>query len=918
MRIFGKTALLTVSALWVWQSVPAVAQETGDAQTPSGEAVDEAEAEAGLDENGQIVVFGTRLKGQLVVDQPPIAEFDEADIAAFGASSIEDLLAAIEPATGSSARGGRGGGRPVFLINGIRVSSWREFRSYPPEAVAKVEVFPEEVAQRFGYSPNQRVVNIILKPNFQLTTAEVEYEQPAAGGYSRNEQELTWLRIGENGRLNLDLEFEDRSPLTEAERGLTLDSAPGQGKFRTLVSDTFGFQAEANYARALIESGTSLSLNGTVARNETQSLSGLAADGVSVLERRGDTDSYSAGLSVNQPLGDWVATLTSDNNITRSRTDIDRDIVTGFDTARSRVYSTANKLTVNGFPLELPAGEVSTTLDLFFDWNRIESEDTRAEDDIALTRRGLAAGLTVSAPLVRGGGALAALGDVTLTGSGGIEDQSDFGNLANWSLGVNWSPSEALNLSATRIWRQVAPGLGDLGNPQIEERNSTVFDYRSRETVLATLISGGNPNLAAETQSDWKFSANWRLPFWEDARISADYGINRSRDVTATPGFSSAFEQAFPARVKRDGAGDLLSIDRSPLTLYRTRSEILSFGFNANGQIGRTPEPVERGNEARQGGNAGTASGQGGGAFDPARMQALRETFCNTPEGQTPDLSQIPETFRARLLDENGNPDPEKIAAARQRFCGAEADAQGERFAAIRAAVCADPPDLDALPEAMLTRLRNEDGEIDPEKLKTLRERMCSAEAAQPQSGEAPRSGGRGGRRGGGSPFGGNDEDTRPRYFVSLNHTINLQNDVLLSENGPFFDQLDGFVLSGGAVSEQTSRLEGGIFWQGYGLRLSGRYTGEAVVRGGDFIGASNLFFGDLATFDVRLFANLGEILEREEGWMKDLRVSLMMDNVFDSRRRVVDETGTVPEAYKRFRIDPTGRYIGIDIRKAF
>ena len=915
MRIFGKTTLLTATALSAWQTVPVMAQTPQDM---AGEQSEE-EIDAETADDGQIVVFGTRLKGQLSVDQAPIAEYDEADIAAFGANSIEDLLAAIEPATGSSARGGRGGGRPVFLINGIRVSSWREFRSYPPEAVAKVEVFPEEVAQRFGYSPNQRVVNIILKPNFQLTTAEVEYEQPAAGGYSRNEQELTWLRIGENGRLNLDLEFEDRSPLTEAERGLTLDSAPGQGEFRTLVSDTFGFQAEANYARALIESGTSLSLNGTVARNETQSLSGLAADGVSVLERRGNTDSYSAGLSVNQPLGDWVATLTSDNNITRSRTDstdIDRNSGTGFDTARSRVYSTANKLTVNGFPLELPAGEVSTTLDLFFDWNRIESEDTRAEDDIALTRRGLAAGLTVSAPLVRGGGALAPLGDVTLTGSGGIEDQSDFGNLANWSLGVNWSPSEALNLSATRIWREVAPGLGELGNPLIEELNTTIFDYRSGDTVLATLVTGGNPNLAAETQSDWKFGANWRLPFWEDARISADYGINRSRDVTATPGFSSAFEQAFPDRVTRDGAGELLAIDRRPLTLYRTRSEILSFGFNANGQIGRTPEPVERGDETRQRGNAGAASGQGGGAFDPARMQALRETFCNTSEGETPDLSQIPEAFRARLLDENGNPDPEKIAAARQRFCGAEADAQGERFAAMRAAVCADPPNLDALPEAMLARLRNEDGEIDPEKLKALRERMCSAEAAQ--GGEASRSGGRGGRRGGGSPFGGNDEDTRPRYFVSLNHTINLQNDVLLSENGPFFDQLDGFVLSGGAVSEQTSRLEGGIFWQGYGLRLSGRYTGEAILRGGNFIGASDLFFGDLATFDVRLFANLGEILEREDGWMKDLRVSLMMDNVFDSRRRVVDETGTVPEAYNRFRIDPTGRYIGIDIRKAF
>ena len=129
-------------------------------------------------EDGDIVVFGTRLRGQLNVEVPPLAEFNEADIAAIGARSIAEVVAAIAPATGSSARGGRGGGQPVFLINGIRVSSFREFRSYPPEAVAKVEVFPEEVAQRFGFSPDQRVVNIVLKPNFQSLTADVEYEQP--------------------------------------------------------------------------------------------------------------------------------------------------------------------------------------------------------------------------------------------------------------------------------------------------------------------------------------------------------------------------------------------------------------------------------------------------------------------------------------------------------------------------------------------------------------------------------------------------------------------------------------------------------------------------------------------------------------------------------------------------------------------
>lgn len=914
MTFFQKMPVITASMLLATQGATLKAQQAPEADDAGPIAVDGEAGSAPVTDDGDIVVFGTRLKGQLTIDQPPLAEYDEADIAAFGASSIADVIAAIEPATGSSSRGNRGGGRPVFLINGIRVSSWREFRSYPQEAVAKVEVFSEEVAQRFGFSPDQRVVNIVLKPNFQSLTAEVEYEQPGIGGYSYNEQEVTWLRIGEKGRLNFDVEVQDRSLLTEADRGLSVGGNTDEAEFRSLVSDTFSLQAEANYARAFIESGTSLSLNGTFARNESLSLDGLATDRISVLERQTDTDSYSLGSTISKPIGDWNATFTSDANHTRSATDIDRFDASGFDTATSRTYTIANDLTLMGYPIQLPSGDLTMTFDAGLDWRRIESEDTRTEDPLSLTRRRVNGGVNINAPILRRGGPI---GGLSVNFSGGVEDLSDFGALANWSLGANWAPTEKLNFSATRIWREVAPSLTNLGSPRIEELNQTVFDYSTGETVLATVISGGNPNLVAETQSDWNLGANWELPFWENARLQANYGINRSRDVTSSPSFSSAFEQAFPNRVSRDGAGELLAIDRRPLTLYQTRSRILSFGLNTRGQIGKAPERPARG-EVRGGPPQSTASGQhrgeSGGGFDPPRMETIRRVFCETPDGETLDLSQIPEMFRARLLDEAGNPDPQKIAAARERFCGEEADQRSQRFAAMRNALCADPPKLDELPKQMLARLKGEDGEIDPEKLKAARERMCSAEVAQRRSER------QGGSRGGGMSrmFGGNPNDTRPRYFLSLDHSITLENEVLLSEGGALFDQLDGFVLGGGAISKHSTRVEGGIFWQGYGMRLSGRYIGEAVLRGGDAPGASDLFYGDLATFDIRLFADVGEVTKFEDGWLKDLRVAVRVDNIFDARRSVVDGNGAVPEAFDPFRIDPTGRYLGIDVRKAF
>ncbi len=807
-----------------------------------------------------IVVQGTRMRGELDVDQPPIAEYDAEDIAAFGAGSIADLIEAIAPATDSGARGGRGGGRPVFLVNGLRVSSFREIRSYPPEAVAKVEVFPEEVAQRFGYSADQRVVNIVLKPDFRSVTAEIEYEQPDRGGYSRSEQEATFLRIGEQGRLNFTAEVEDQSLLTEAERGLAVAAAPGEAPFRSLLPDTLSAEASANYTRVFLDSGTSVSANATYEREQSRSLSGLSTDGTIPLARRSSTDSFVLGGTANTRFGDWDATYTLDAIRALGETEIDRNGGEGFDIARSRTWTIDNKMTLVGRPLLLPAGEVTMTIDIGLDWKRIASEDTRATDDLSLTRRRIEGGVNVSIPVAERGAAWGAVGDVSVNLTAGAEELSDFGVLANWSAGMNWSPFDNLGLSVTRIWREVAPSLTQLGAPRIDEFNVPVFDYASGETVLATVITGGNPDLRAETQADWKISANWELPFWENTRLQLDYGINRSRDVTSTPGFGAAFEQAFPERVTRDGDGALLAIDRRPLTFYETRSRVLSFGLNTRGRIGAEPAaeaPRDRGN-ASGGTRAGTTGGR---AFDPARREA------------------------------------------------------------VRAAICADPPELDGLGEAMLARLRNEDGAVDPTKLEAMRARMCSADGAQMPGQGQTNADGRGGGRGRGmrfGPGGDGDRDTRPRYFLSFNHTIALENEILLAPGGPLFDQLDGEVLGGGAINRHGSQLEGGIFWQGYGFRLSGRYIGDARLRGSGLPGSSDLFFGDLATFDLRLFADLGEVFGKEDGWLKGLRVSLLADNVFDARRSVVDANGLVPEAYAPFRIDPTGRYLGFEVRKAF
>ena len=63
----------------------------------------------------------------------------------------------------------------------------------------------EELIQKFGYPPDRRVVNMILKENFASNEIELEFEGPDRGGYNAFEQEATLLRIRTATKNNLCL-----------------------------------------------------------------------------------------------------------------------------------------------------------------------------------------------------------------------------------------------------------------------------------------------------------------------------------------------------------------------------------------------------------------------------------------------------------------------------------------------------------------------------------------------------------------------------------------------------------------------------------------------------------------------------------------------------------------------------------------
>ena len=103
------TAVLASESTVAQPQPVTVPQAEGEPETASGSAkVSDGAAPQAAD--GEIVVSAGRLKGQLVVDQAPLLELGETEIAAEGVTSITDLIAQISARTGS-ARGRGGGGQ---------------------------------------------------------------------------------------------------------------------------------------------------------------------------------------------------------------------------------------------------------------------------------------------------------------------------------------------------------------------------------------------------------------------------------------------------------------------------------------------------------------------------------------------------------------------------------------------------------------------------------------------------------------------------------------------------------------------------------------------------------------------------------------------------------------------------------------
>ncbi|WP_260580569.1 ABC transporter ATP-binding protein [Sphingopyxis sp. PET50] len=755
-----------------------------------------------------IVVTAPRLAGQLDTDFAAEAELDEAAIASYGVSNVEELLTALQPQTRSGR--GRGSGRPVILVNGRRIGGFGEVRNLPPEAIAKVEIFPEEVALQYGYSADERVVNLVLKPNFRQLAVEAEGGIPTQGGRFQSEIEPSFLMIGANGRFNVNAGWEHQTMLRESERNLVYDDPrqAAEAPARSLLGASDQYKIDATIQRSL-NKVTDASINLRFDQTDSLSLLGPGLGGASdPLERNGRSRNLAATASVNGMIGDWRWSTSANYSDADQRTFTDRVVVgtprtDRFDSSQQSFGGNAN---LSGTVTEGWAGPIRLSATASYSGLRFDSRSDNANGvtttDLARDLPGVFGSLTI--PLLDPEYEVGKLGRVSLTLSGQYQDPSDFAALKSWGANLNWGVTDNLSLIASFNNDEAAPGIQQLGAAPLVTPAVTYYDFATGQTVQITTTTGGNPLLLAEQRRDLKLGLNWSPPMIEGLNLSVNYNRNKSYDTASGfPLLTPEIEAAFPDRVTRDTNGVLTALDLRPVNFDRSENSQIRWGFNFGKSFGQPQQ-----------GAPGAGGGRGG-----AR-----------PEGAGGE----------------GGP-----GAGRARGPGGGPRAGG--------------------------------------------------------GGRGP--GGPGGMLGG--PQGG-------RWQVSLYHTIKLTDTVLIRPGVPELDLLDGSATAGGGGSNRhLVELDGGVFNKGIGVRLSAKYDSGSTVTGGT---AGDLKFGDLATFNLRVFMDFNQkpkLIEKLP-FLKGSRLRLSIDNIFDAQRKITDGNGIVPLNYQPGYIDPLGRYIELEWRKAF
>ena len=950
---------------------PAAAPAASPAPAASGAAAAAGGRPPADDANSDepdVVVTGQRgLPGAVVGDIPPEQQLGPADIRSYGVSSVSDLLTELGPQIRSD-RGG--GGAPVVLLNGRRISGFQEIRDLPTEAIARVDILPEEVALKYGYAADQKVVNFVLRRRFRATTVELADRQPTGGGRNSPAGNVDLLSIRNAGRINVHVDYSQSAGLTEAQRdiapqpslfaqagnvvasaGGVIDPrygaatvagvpaaaasgaagiaqfAPGmpnpadQGAFRSLLPSTKALTANMVYATNIFADKVGATFNAELETSDSTSLQGLPS-AVFTLPAGNPFSPFANPVLVDRALGDVGA-------LTQNRSSVTGHLGSTFNgnLGQWRWSLTGNLDHVNSKTF------TDTGVDTAAFQALLIAGDAAANPFGAITGLGTLPGSYAHSASTSGGVNALVNGTLLDLPAGPVSTAVRVGASANDFSSDSY---RAGTFSSADLSRGIVDGQINVDVP-LTSRGKAVLG------AIGTLSVNGN--IAVRHLSDFGTLTTRGVGFNWSPRDAirvigsiTDQGDAPSQQQLGNPVIVTPNVRVFDyvlgttSTVTTIGGGNpALLADRRhtaklELNLKPWKTKDVTFIANyvtthTDNAIVGFPTPTAEIEAAFP----GRFTRDGGGTL--TRLDTRPINFARTERSEIrygvnfshPLKSRVQKQIEAFRAGKGPNPfaglpTPDWL----RRQGGGQGGGQGTGQGGRPGGDGAPPPPT---------------GEgASPTSGTGTTTGGTTAPGAGGVGGGAGRGGFGGGRGPGGGGFGGGrGGQGGGRLQFALYHTWHFTDRVLVSANGPALDLLSGDAIgqSGGSPRHELE-AQAGYVNNGLGVRLSANYASGTRVNGGlgsglgDSAGSSGgttaLAFSSLTTLNLRLFADAtGRIdLLVKHPWLRGVRATLAFDNVFDSRQRVTDQTGATPISYQPDYLNPLGRTVRVSVRKLF
>jgi iron complex outermembrane receptor protein len=147
-----------------------------------------------------------------------------------------------------------------------------------------------------------------------------------------------------------------------------------------------------------------------------------------------------------------------------------------------------------------------------------------------------------------------------------------------------------------------------------------------------------------------------------------------------------------------------------------------------------------------------------------------------------------------------------------------------------------------------------------------------------------------------------------------------LKDEILIRDGISRLDLLNG-APANGAGGQPRHQIDWSalVYRDGLGAGLNGTWRSATSVDSSDTSAPDALRVSALGIVNLHVFADLGRLpTTHDHSWAHGMRVAVQILNLFDRRQSVQDSAGLTPLAFAPGYLDPVGRTVTLNVRKAF